>query len=230
MEKLKMYPSFDEVFTTKELVGVFYPLCSLGKNLHFVSSNGLWMDERYETEDNTKKYTKFEIENSKYNFKGDIRLYKGYEFAKKIFSALENDFETNGKDYLNKKMKTELYIKRIKKSITSQGKGDIDLEYYLQAYYEFNINKLNYILNGKFGCFSQLMEGFESGNESPIIYPKGHPEIETMDTEEFQEYVNIEGYSEIGVVIGYEFFTDGNDSVLFFNKNENKVITFNHYS
>ena len=108
---MKMYPSFNEVFANNELLGVFYPLCSSEDGMHFVSSNGLWMDEQYETEHNTFNYVKFEMQNGKYDFKGDIRLYKGYEYAKKIFPILENDFNVNGNEYLAKKIKPAFYIK-----------------------------------------------------------------------------------------------------------------------
>ena len=151
--EIKMYPSFNEVFTNEELLGVFYPLCSVENQLHFVSSNGLWMDEQFETENNTTEYAKFELKNGKYDFKGDIRLYKGYEYAKNVFSILETNFNVNGKNYLTNRLKTELYIEKIKKILPPQTTEEIDLDYYLQTFYEFNINKLNYNLNGKFGAF-----------------------------------------------------------------------------
>jgi len=136
---MKMYPSFNEVFVSDELLGVFYPLCSNEHGLHFVSSNGLWMDEQYETEHNTFGHVKFEIKNGKYDFMGDIRLYKGYEYAKKIFLILEDDFNANGNDYLADKIKPALYIEKITKILPSQTTEDIDLDYYLNTFYEFRV-------------------------------------------------------------------------------------------
>lgn len=224
-----MYPDFNEVFSTDELLGVFYPLCSIDENLHFVSSNGLWLDEQYETEHNASEYTRFEIKNGKYDFKGDIRLYKGYKCAKRIFPILENDFETNGKTYLQKKMKTGFYIEKTKKMLSALVMEDIDLGYYLQTFYEFNINKLNYGLNGKFGEFMHLING-RGKHESPIVYEEAEIRIYRVE-ETLQKKIDIiKNYSEIGTVIGYEFFTDGNDSVLYFNEKENKVLSINCYS
>ena len=139
--------------------------------------------------------------NGKYDFKGDIRLYKGYEYAKKTFSILENDFNKNGNDYLKNRLKTEFYIEEIKKMLPAQTKEDIDLKYYLQTFYEFSINKLNYNLNGEFGKFSHIIKGGYGGNQSPIIY----------DEEKYDENggginINVDiikGYYYVGAVIGY---------------------------
>ncbi|MDA3616494.1 hypothetical protein, partial [Polluticaenibacter yanchengensis] len=99
--KIDLYPNFDKVFTDEILKGIFYPLCSLTldnyphKVFHFISSNGLWIDENYETKFNTFDYTLFDIVENKYKFKGDIKLYKGSEKAKNIFDKLQKDFEIN---------------------------------------------------------------------------------------------------------------------------------------
>ena len=221
--EIRVYPSFNEVFVTDELMGIFYPLCSVDNNLHFVSSNGLWMDEKYKTENNTSEYTIFEIKNRKYDFKGDIRLYKGYKFAKIIFSILENDFVENGNNYLQTKLNTNSYIDQIIKLLPSQTAEDIDLEYYLQTFYEFNINKLNYNLNGKFGEFNYLMKGYSKPEKSNIVY--GVDDTGDLLVEE----TIIKDYSAIGMVIGCEFFTDGNNSNLYYNERKNKVLSINTY-
>ena len=228
--EITMYPPFNEVFFDNNLLGIFYPLCSVNKNLHFVSSNGFWMDEQYETNYNTLLYTRFELDNSsRYCFKGDIRLYKGYEYAKIIYPILERDFTENGKNYLHDKVKTENYILLSKKLIPIETKKDIDLNYYLQTFYEFNINKLNYTLNEKFGEFNRLfIEGLPEEN-SPIVYE----DADSM--EEVEEVVEdnidlIKDHLAIGKVVGDEFFTDGNDTALYFNKKENTVLLINYYS
>jgi len=92
------------------------------------------------------------------------------------------------------------------------------------TFYEFSINKLNYNLNGKFGEFNYLMNGYSNPSKSPIIY----------DGEDYEGYILddnlIKGYCYIGAVIGCKFFTDGNDTVLLYNEKENKVLSVNHYS
>jgi len=222
---MKMYPSFNEVFVNDELLGIFYPLCSDEHGLHFVSSNGLWMNEQYGTEHNTFSYVKFEIISGKYDFSGDIRLYKGCEYAKKIFPILADDFNTNGNDYLAEKIKPVIYINKITKILPPQTVEDIDLDYYLNTFYEFNINKLNYNLNGKVGEFSHLIRGYAKPVKSPIIYNEkehgGHIPMEKNLTK---------GYRHMGAVVECEFFADGNDTVLFYNENDNKVLSANHYS
>ncbi|GHT22335.1 hypothetical protein FACS189430_03950 [Bacteroidia bacterium] len=225
---IKMYPSFDEVFATKDLQGIFYPLCSVGnnelKNLHFVSSNGLWINEDFATKQNTFVYTMFSVVNGKYEFNGDIRLYKGFEDAKKIFPALEKDFEINGKEYLTKKVKTKDYISGIAKILPVQISKDLDLKYYLQSFYEYSINKLNYTLNGNFGEFRYVIDGWGK-HESPIVYTNDENRIEETGMADL-----VKDYLYMGTTIGYEFFTDGNDSVLFFNPKDNSVLSINSYS
>ena len=57
--KINLYPNFDDAFADETLKGIFYPLCSLtlekypNKIFHIISSNGLWMDENFETKENT---------------------------------------------------------------------------------------------------------------------------------------------------------------------------------
>ena len=221
---MKMYPSFNEVFLTDELLGVFYPLCSGEHGLHYVSSNGLWMDEQYETEHNTFRYVMFDIKNGKYDFRGDIRLYQGHEYAKKVFPILEEDFNGNGNDYLAGKIKPALYIEKITKILPPQTTENFDLGYFLSTFYEFSINKLNYNLNGKFGEFNYLIKGSAKPDSSPVIYNEKEDGGHLMDGH------LIKGYCHLGAVIGYEFFTDGNDTVLFYNEKENKVLSANHYS
>ena len=90
------------------------------KTFHFISSNGLWMNEAFETKVNTAQYTVFDLENDKYR-------------------------------------------------------------YFLQTFYEFSINKLNY-------------------------------------------------FDIIGQVMDDEFFTDGNDTILFYDKTNESIICLNFYS
>jgi hypothetical protein len=222
--EIKMYPSFEEIFATGELRGIFYPLCSVGENLHFVSSNGLWFDEQFCTENNTFAFTKFEITNGKYDFKGDIRLYKGYESAQKIFPILEKDFEENGTKYFRAKMKTAAYIETISKVLPNCA-DDFDFKYYVQTFYEFSINKLNFRQNGKFGEFRHLIDDWGK-HESPIVYTENDNRIEEV----LSDFEIINGYQAIGAVIGFEFFTDGNDSILYFNEKTNSILSVNAYS
>ncbi|MDA3614334.1 hypothetical protein [Polluticaenibacter yanchengensis] len=114
------------------------------KVFHFISYNGLWIDENYETKFNTFDYTLFDIVENKYKFKDDIKLYKGSEKAKNIFDKLQKDFEINGKHYLETKTQTDEYIERQKQNINIQTDDEFDANYYIQTFYELSINKLNF--------------------------------------------------------------------------------------
>ena len=235
--KIDLYPNFDEVFTDEILKGIFYPLCSLTldkypkKVFHFISSNGLWIDENFETENNTFSYTLFDVIENKYKFKGNIKLYKGSEKAKRIFEKLQNDFNVNGKQYIESKTQTDDYIKKQKETLNIQTDDEFDVDYYIQTFYEFSINKLNFESTNEFGAFRGIIDGWSSGDfKSPIIYDETTNELkETLNECDMPEIENIDTFEVIGKIVGFEFFTDGNDTVLFYN-NSDKILCINSYS
>ncbi len=240
---IELYPKFDKIFTDETLKGIFYPLCSLtleaypNKIFHFISSNGIWMDENHKTENNTLDYTLFELRGNKYQFNGDIKLYKGYEQAKKIIDKLQKDFDKNGRAYLDTKTQTDDYVSNQKQNLNIQSNDDFDVDYYLQTFYEFSINKLNFELTKRFGEFRHIIDGWGKPDKSSIIYEikdkdnsTGFGDIEINKEYIFPKTIKIDKYAKIGFVIGYEFFTDGNDSYLVFDEDKERVICINHYS
>jgi hypothetical protein len=239
---IKLYPNFDKVFIDEVLKGIFYPLCSLTlekypkRIFHFISSNGLWMDENHKTENNTFDYTLFEIKENKYKFNGDIKLYKGFEQAKDIFGKLQEDFDKNGLVYLETKTKADDYILNQKRNLKIEANDNFDLDYYLQTFYEFSINKLNFELTNDFGAYRHIIDDWGKSDKSSIVYEikndnsTGYADIEVNKEFIFPKTIEIENYTKIGFIIGHEFFTDGNDSYILFDKNKEKIISINHYS
>ena len=233
--KIELYPNFDEVFTDETLKGIFYPLCSLtldkypNKVFHFISSNGLWIDENFETENNTFSYTLFDVIENKYKFNGNVKLYKGSKQAKNIFDKLQSDFDLNGKHYLETKMQTDDYIQ--KQNFNIKTDDEFDADYYIQTFYEFSINKLNFELTNEFGAFRGVIDGWSNGDKiSPIVYDETTDELKgTLNYYDKPEIENVDDFEVIGKIVGYEFFTDGNDTVLFFN-NSDKMLCINSYS
>lgn len=234
---ISLYPEFNEVFADNTLEGLFYPLCSVtldkypDSTFHFVSSNGLWIAENYETKDNTFGYTLFDVEANKYKFNGDIRLYKGFETAKAIFEDLKLDFEKQGKAYLETKMQTADYIENQKRRLNLQTDGELDADYYLQTFYEFSINRLNFEINNEFGAFRKVMDGWpKNERQSPVVYGETKDALnETLSQYDQPQTENIGTFEVIGKTVGVEFFTDGNDTVLFYN-NADQVLCFNFYA
>ena len=235
---IKLYPHFNEVFIDQKLKGIFYPLCSLidkehpENQFHFVSSNGLWIDEQYTNEQNTFEYSLFKIIEGKYSFNGDIRLYKGFNIANSLFLKLELDFKKNGSTYLKDKIEVDEYVRHQFTNSELPAENELDFEYFAQTFYEYSINKLNYELTGKFGSFRQVIDGWASPDkESPIIYsPNTEELLGSLNQYEKPVVEDIENYKIVGQIIGHEFFADGNDTLLFFNKNKNSVLSANSYS
>lgn len=241
--KLELYPTFESVFTDEQLKGIFYPLCAIEltdekkTKLFFVSSNGIWINENNSSENNNNTYTKFELVENKYYFNGNIKLYNGHEIAKEIFKILETDFEENGKKYLDNKTKTEEFINQTKSKISIPENTEFDIDYYIQTFYEFSINKLNFQLTNEFGAFREIIDDWgKSEKKSPIVYEissdnnSSFAEIEINAEYLFPKNINLTDYEKIGQVIGFEFFTDGNDSILLYNKNDKTVLSINSYS
>ncbi|MEN7547200.1 hypothetical protein AAG747_04730 [Rapidithrix thailandica] len=240
--KIELYPEFEEVFENDDLKGVFYPLCkvseinsSMNSPLFFVSSNGIWVNENIKNEYNQASFTCFEMNNGKYSFKGDLNVYLGYEQAPKIIENLEADFKQNGERYLAQKIKTESYIQNILENYNLDF-GELDAKYFLQTFYQFSINKLIYQKTGNFGAFNQIIYDWDQPDESPIIYEikndntTGYADIEINKEYFFPKSIEIEKYEKVGFVIGHEFFTDGNDTYLIYDKENHRAICINHYS
>lgn len=221
--KIKLYPDFEEVFIDNTLKGIFYPLCSYtieNQTFHFVSSNGLWMNEEFDTDTNTSQYTLFRMVDDKYDFNGDINLYTGAQEVKSLFAKLEEDFEKNGQLYLEKEQSTDDYIALQNDILPIQSCKELDTEYFLQTFYEYACNKLLATSNPS-----------EVFGESPIVYTKETEEMEgTLNHFDQPSIPDFNHYNVIGKTIGYEFFSDGNDSLLFFNENTQQALTINFYS
>lgn len=240
---IELYPTYNRVFTDEQLKGIFYPLCAVELNdenqtkLFFVSSNGVWINEKHSSDNNNRSFTKFSLVENKYEFNGNIELYEGYEIVKEIFEKLENDFEKNGEDYLKSRCKTNDYIDKLKPEISIEKKSDFDLDYYLQTFYEYSINRLHYQMHNEFGAFRKIIDHWGAAEEkSPIVYEvssnnnSSFADIEINAEYLFGKSIKLSDYEKIGQVIGFEFFTDGNDNILLFNKNDNTVLSINSYS
>lgn len=241
--KIELYPTFDEVFYDQQLKGIFYPLCSIELDdaqktkLFFVSSNGIWMNESETSDFNNSAFTKFDIVDSKYKFNGNLDLYQGHQKAKDFFILMEMDFEENGKSYLENKVSTASYIANIKPKLADFEESELDVEYYLQTFYEYAITKLNYSINTNFGSFNSIMKNWNSAkNSSSVVYAissensSGFADIEANAEYFFPKSIGFSDYEKIGQTIGHEFFTDGTDCILLYNQNNKTVLCINNYS
>lgn len=230
--RIELYPAFEEVFVDQTLKGIFYPLCSIilrneaETKLHFVSSNGIWTNDSNASENNSGQFITFDIIGGKYAFSGDTNLYSGYKEAKEIFAVIEVDFMENGRKYLDAKLKVKDYLNETKNIIPQIADESFDLDYYLKTFYEFSINKLNSQLNRGFGQFQRIIDGYAKPEKSPIVYE----DSKTLNQIEVPTIKNMENFKVIGVTIGSEFFTDGNDVILLYNDIDNKVLCVNSYS
>lgn len=226
-----LYPAFADVFTNDELKGVFHPLCSVtlanDEQLHFVSHNGMWINEDVESDTNNSRFVVFKVIDGKYQFIGNTAVYEGYAVAKQVYSIIQADFDMNGISYLNSKKKTQEYIDEMLSKISDIAVGAFDIAYYLAAFYEYSINKIDYKRSGKFGRFRQVIDGWGKADESTLVYTDSTM-VEEM-VAEFSDVFENQRLKEIGYTIGSEFFTDGNDNYLCYDKVNQLAVVVNHY-
>jgi hypothetical protein len=240
--KIEMYPSFEDVFNDSLLKGIFYPLCKVSEiggefpeSLFFVSSNGIWPHDEAAGEFNSRDFAIFHLESGKYSFRGSVELYQGYSAAKDLLQNLEEDFQSHGVNYLTKKLSADTYIEKMLKTFPISD-TEMDREYFIRTFYEYHINKLNYMRTGKVGSFYHVMEGWAKPDTTPIVYDmlksesSGYGDIEVNQEYLFPKSLRIDGFEKVGFVMGSEFFTEGNDSYLFFDKENQMVLCVNHYS
>ena len=237
--KIALYPEFEEVFADNQLKGIFYPLCSLtlatNEKIHFVSHNGLWTQCHSLSTENTDAYIRFIVTEGKYEFEGDIGFYKGYQSVPEIYQHIAADFERNGAHYLEVQMKTEDYITKVMPLITPYILEEFDIETYLSFFYTYQINKLNFMQHGQFGAFMHILYGYAKPDISPIIYRKGeelfdHAVENSPLEDEIPTTFDITKFTPVGLAVGMEFFTDGNDCLVYYNAEDQEVLCTNVYS
>lgn len=231
--ELKLYPRYEEVFSDSTLEGIFYPLCSVvlpsGQLVHFVSHNGIWTNSESNSDQNTSDYYRFSIIDNKYSFSGDISIYQGYEIVGQIYKILEADFKTNEDQYFKAKLSLDEYTNKVMSLMPEV--EDLDLDTYIEFFYAYSLNKLVYQRTGQFAKYRQLIDGFAKPDPSPYVYSQGDEDFDVAIYHgDFDSSLDLTGYTSIGMTIGCEFFTDGNDCVLYYNESDNTVICFNAYS
>jgi len=243
--KFELYPDFDEVFEDENLRGFFYPLCKvmdfeddIKSPLFFISTNGLFMDDHFKSPHNSSVYTCFYLHNGKYRFEGDLRLYKGHKAARDVFLMLSDDFKLNGEQYLSQKTKPIKYMDSLKSKMNINF-GDLDVNYFFETFYSFSLNKLHFEKTKELSIYNHIINGFvnqERGLESALDFEiptgnsSGFADIEINKEFLFPSSIDIDQYQKIGYTVGSEFFMDGNDSYLLYDKDNNRVVCINHYS
>jgi hypothetical protein len=231
---VKPYPTFETVFSDKKLKGIFYPLCSVSNidgidaELFVVSTNGLWIDENFKNEFASFNFMSFHMIDKKYHFNGDIRLFKGSDKANELYQIIETDFHENGHTYLSEKMKERNYVAKMKQELSTDF-GAFDIDYFLENFYSFSINKLNYELTGKFGAFREIIDGWGT-SDAKFLYDKSTNDFQSCYKDIESETRFTVDLEKIGLAIGFHYFTDGNDTLLLYDNNAKTAYCINHYS
>lgn len=235
------YPDFDKVFADDTLKGLFYPLCTVSSipsypntKLHFVSSNGVWLDEQYNNIENNNGYVRFKLIDNLYVFQGDFRLYRGHDIAKDLYKQLEAYFTQNIDVIMQTNLKVADYIELMKQEVLDINFPEkFDLNYYIETFYEFTINREIFKITGKFNQYENFINSKNFTRDSKILNNEKVNPIKSKLYNDwiYSQYANIfDGCMPIGRADALTFFSDGNDSELFFNQDQEYALSVNFYS
>ncbi|MBM7366366.1 hypothetical protein [Gordonia hydrophobica] len=221
---LTLYPAYDSVFATDEALGIFYPLCTLttddGQDFHFVSSTGLWRADESVT-------TEFRLEGGRYSLVDDASAFQGADGARPLFAALDADFAHHGEQYLADELRSGEYVQKLEDQVSHLASEDLDLEYFLTTFYCFAVNRLIFTSSGTFNQFRHVIEGWADPDPSPVV----HEVDESMLEESLEgEDDPFDDDHRLGMIIGSEFFTDGNDEIHLFKATTSTVTVVSAYS
>lgn len=227
--ELSHYPNFEDVFLDKKLEGFFYPLCSLyfsGKEddkkqvFHLVSCNGLWLDQAEESAGLNEGFSAFELKDGKYDFKGDLKPFKGHTDIPDLYRFLKEDFERSGAEYLNMGMTEEEYEDHVASHYTKQSES-FDSAYYIHTFFNYSIKKLKQTRRrGAENLFSAFnTTDFIAASEELIV------------NEKYYAFpANLANTIPLGACWSYEYGVDGNNTFAFYDPEKSLVYNVNQYS
>jgi len=222
------YPDFGDVFFDKKLEGFFYPLCSLSFSkkegdkkqvFHLVSYNGLWLDETQKSAELNEGFSVFELKGGKYDFKGDLKSFKGHTDIPDLYRFLKEDFERLGAEYLSKGITEEEYEAHITAHYTKEF-GSFDSTYYINTFFNYGIKKLkqkNHNAKKLFSAFNT--KDFIAGGEELII------------NEKYYSFpANLINAIPLGACWLYQYGVEGNNIFAFYDPKKSIVYNVNQYS
>lgn len=236
--KIKPFPDHQEVFTSEDTCGLFFPLCSFKivdtqsnnqQCFHIVSHNGIWLDDTHSDLHLNSDYFKFNIIEDKYEFKGHIEAFNGYRFIKDILPFLDKDFEKNKTSYIN--LDSEQYISSQLSKYT-QVPENFDFEYYLNNYFSYHKNKMKYIDRVVINDF-QKIESFVNDYYINLSTDSDFTNLigEIILNQDYLQFpVDLETMIPTAVCYNSSYFEDGNDTFLFLNEEFTTAYCINHYS
>lgn len=226
--EVRHYPDFEDVFLDEKLEGFFYPLCTLSffkkeadkrQVFHLVSYNGLWLDETQESAELNEGFSAFELKEGKYDFKGDLKSFKGHAHIPGLYRFLKEDFERSGVDYLNTGMTEEGYKAHIAAHYTKELES-FDSTYYINTFFNYGIRKLKQTNQHAKKFFSAFnTKDFIAGGEELIINEK-----------HYSFPVNLVNAIPLGACWLCEYGVDGNNTFAFYDPEKSIVYNVNQYS
>lgn len=232
--QIKPYPEFEEVFIDNSLKGFYYPLCTLKINdqitgqihiFHVLSNNGLWLDGNKSSSKINSNYSVFKRIENKYTSDGNVIVFLGHKYVKELFQFLEQNFDEKKHTKANELL--EDVIKNYPIDMSS-----FDYEYYIETFFDYRKHKSKLKREIKEDGFIQFekikkLNLFNGYNHKDFI---NEGEEIIVNEKHFENKADLINKIPIGCCWIDQYFSDGNNTFVFFDKENDQIYCVNQYS
>ncbi|WP_239257014.1 hypothetical protein [Listeria ilorinensis] len=206
---MNLYPDIKEVFCKPvEMAPFFRPLFSFDVHdeiFHMIATPGLYGVEGKEDFYNELNFHGFKRdESARYDFLGDLEKFQNHQEIPALFAELQADWEKQGVEYYNQKMKVMDYLT----SLTVSEREKTLFHFYIRDFYGYEMVKYHYEQTGEFKTLLAQTEGWGNPDDIPFI-----PKEENECVEEF--FMNIGDHLKNSYPISQEKFIGGTDKYEF---------------
>ncbi len=210
---ITLFPAFESIFADDRLRGLFYPLCRLAyqdKVLAIVSHVGIWFDDAAADDFAGSAFTRFSLQNSKYQYSGHLAGFRHADIARKIYPLLERDFVTRPwsvtqqADYL-----------AYAQALLGEVDEAFDAGYYLSSYFHYACRRAEYQKTGTLKIFTGLDD---HGAFEDIRANAGY----------LLPALDLNAYTLIATAAGHEFFGDGHDVSLLYQQPDEILMVYSY--
>jgi len=238
--ELKCFDEIENVFHGSDVnYGlVFFPLCSINtKNviptrnewIHFVDvwNNGD-VDDRYFHQDRTRDLIKFNLENSKYHYNGDITAFPKQSNLEEWCKESKKEFETNKEEYLMIPDRQSFLKSNRKRKEVEREEIDFDYYLYVDQMISYFVTKERYKRKGQFLNQKAFPKGYKVKSKATINQIGGKPKWIQQD----MTPIDIKGkpLTFIGDITGFNYMANGSDRIyLFLDETADEVVQIMQY-
>ena len=165
--EIEIYPKIENVLADTQLKCYFHPLLTYTYTLsqkdykiHLLATDGLYCEKIFLNSENN--FFGFGYNDGKYEFLGNIECFVEYDKIPMVYDFLIKDFQENKDAYLQNKISTQAYLKKIEDKLKKLANfKDFDyMNYYAEAIYSYEFTKYHYEKTGIHSHISVITENY----------------------------------------------------------------------